>query len=222
MTVQKGTVFLVQDSLEYGEELKVLLEREGFEVFLFSTTADGQKAIEENNGFIDLIITGWVGVDGISIVKEAQKRGIDFLILTVSPHAVPENLQEKVLDKVTAGWLEIMTAVNSMVFWAAHQFYKIIRFGTGFDPVIVVSLPDACPDTADANYYRLASWQIGDQKPEVFNEISRNEALSYFSGIADGIGFEEPPEEIFPTLDAVFQYVAEERNEWVRKRLMER
>lgn len=120
MSMQKGTVFVVEASLVCGEELQVFLESEGFEVFLFSITADGLKAIEESD-FVDLVITGWVGVDGSAIIKAAQKRGIDFLILTSSPHVVPANLQEKVVDKVTVDPWEILSRVNSMVFWATHQ-----------------------------------------------------------------------------------------------------
>lgn len=95
--------------------------------------------------------------------------------------------------------------------------YKMVRCGSGFDPVIMVSPPDAGPNTLEAKYYRCASWQIGDHQPGVFNEISRNMAISYFSGIADGIGFEDPLTDTFPTLDAALQYVTEKKNEWDRK-----
>lgn len=121
MSVQKGTVFLVEALLVCGEELKTLLESEGFEVYLFTTTAGALKAIEESD-FFDLVVTGWVDVDGSAIIKAAQKRGIDFLILTSSPHGVPANLQEKVIDKVTVDPWEIVSRVNRMVFWATHQF----------------------------------------------------------------------------------------------------
>lgn len=99
--------------------------------------------------------------------------------------------------------------------------YKIIRCGIGFNPVIVVSPPDANPDTPNAKYYRYASWQIGNHQPEVFNEIDKKIAMGYFSGQADGIGFEKPPADIFPSLEIALQYVLEKRNEWGRKRLQE-
>ncbi|MBM4402288.1 MAG: hypothetical protein FJ044_03525, partial [Candidatus Cloacimonetes bacterium] len=201
-----------------GEELKALLEHEGFEVALFMETVDALAVIEESD-FVDLVITGWVGVDGLSIIKAAQNRGINFLILTASPHAVPANLQEKVIGKVRADPYEIVMRVNGAVFWATREFFRIIRLGTDFDPVIVVSPPDAGPDTVDAKYYRLASWQIGDDQPGVFNEISGKEAMSYFSGLADGVGFEEPPAKIFQSLDAVLQFVTKRRNEWYAQRL---
>ena len=91
--------------------------------------------------------------------------------------------------------------------------FKMIRCGTGFDPVIMVSPADAKPDTPEAKFYRCASWQIHDHQPDVLNEISRNIALSYFSGIADGIGFEIPPSDIFPTLEEALLFVIAKRNE---------
>lgn len=102
-----------------------------------------------------------------------------------------------------------------------RAMFKIIRCGTGFDLVIMVSPPDAGPDTPGARYYRYASWQIGNHQPEVSNKISRDRAMSYFSGIADGIGFEEPPSDIFPSLEVALQYVIRKRNEWGQKRLLE-
>lgn len=97
--------------------------------------------------------------------------------------------------------------------------YKIIRCGSGFDPVIVVSPPDAGPDTPNAKYYRCASWQIGNHQPEIFNEISKDEAVGYFSGQADGMGFEVPPAENFPSLKSAQHYIREKRNEWSRNQL---
>ena len=99
--------------------------------------------------------------------------------------------------------------------------FKIIRCGNGFDPVIMVSPPNAGPDTPNAKYYRYASWQIGNHKPGLFNEISQDMAVSYFSGIADGVGFEIPPTDAFPSLETALQFVKEKRDEWGRKRLKE-
>ena len=95
--------------------------------------------------------------------------------------------------------------------------YKIIRSGTGFALVILVSPPDATPEMPDAKYYRYASWQIGGDKPFVFNEIHQDCALGYFGGIADGIGFESPPEEIFPSLDSALDFVKEKNLAWDKK-----
>ncbi len=99
--------------------------------------------------------------------------------------------------------------------------FKMIRCGDGFDLVIMVSPPEAGFDTPGAKYYRCASWQILDHQPDVFNEIDRDLASSYFSGIADGLGFEEPPADIFPSLEAALRYITEKRNELGRKRLEE-
>ena len=99
--------------------------------------------------------------------------------------------------------------------------FRMIRCGSGFDPVIVVSPPEANTDTPGAKFYRCASWEIGDHQPDVFNEISPDMALGYFSGIADGIGFEALPADIFPSLGVALQYVIKKRNEWGRKRLEE-
>ena len=91
--------------------------------------------------------------------------------------------------------------------------FRMIRCGSGFDPVIMVSSPDAGSYTPGAKYYRRASWQIDGQQRGVFNEISRDEAIGYFSGIADGIGFETLPKDIFETLEAALQYIEKKQNE---------
>ncbi len=99
--------------------------------------------------------------------------------------------------------------------------FKMIRCGTGFNLVILVSPPDAGPDTPDAKYYRCASWKIGEHQPDVFNEINRDGAISYFSGIADSIGYEEPPANTFPTLESALQYVTAKRTEHYKKLFQE-
>lgn len=97
--------------------------------------------------------------------------------------------------------------------------FKIIRCGIGFELVILISPPGAGPDTPDAKYYRYASWQIGDHRPGVFNEIIPKMAMTYFSGIADGLGFETPPANVFPTLDDALLYVEEKNKEWCLEKL---
>lgn len=95
--------------------------------------------------------------------------------------------------------------------------YRIIRCGTSFELVIVVSPHDATPKTKDAKFYRYATWQIGDHQPEKLNEINKDTAISYFSGIADGIGFAPPPDAVFPTLDDTLQYIKKEKMKTRRK-----
>lgn len=100
--------------------------------------------------------------------------------------------------------------------------FKMIRVGTGFEIVIMVSPPEAAAKrTPDAKYYRYASWQIYDDEPDVFNEIHPDRATSYFMGIADGIGYEPPPEDIFPSIEAATEFVDKKRSEYARKRLEE-
>lgn len=85
--------------------------------------------------------------------------------------------------------------------------FKMIRCGANFCLVIMVSPAEAEPEDLDAKFYRYATWQIDDHQPGIFNEISRSLALSYFSGNADGLGFEPRPAENFPTLEAAVEYI---------------
>jgi len=83
----------------------------------------------------------------------------------------------------------------------------MIRCGANFCLVVMVSPAEAEPEDLNAKFYRYANWQIDDHQPGVFNEISRALALSYFGGIADGIGFQPRPAENFPTLEAAVEYI---------------
>ena len=85
--------------------------------------------------------------------------------------------------------------------------YKIIRCGSNYELVIVVTPADAKPDTEGAKFYRLASWQIGKDQPRVFNEISHDCAMGYFSGQADGLGWQDYPNEPFESLEAILEYI---------------
>lgn len=99
--------------------------------------------------------------------------------------------------------------------------YRIIRFGHGFDPAIIVSPHNASPNTPDVKYYRYEGWRNHNSAPGI-EEINKEAAICYFSGQADGIGFEMPPEEIFPSLEAAFQYITKKRKEWGRQELARR
>ena len=85
--------------------------------------------------------------------------------------------------------------------------YKIIRCGSNYELVIVVTPADADPDTKEAKFYRLAFWPINGYQPGIFHEISRNCAIGYFSGQADGLGWQYYPDEPFESLEAVLAYV---------------
>ena len=95
--------------------------------------------------------------------------------------------------------------------------YKIIRCGTYYELVIVVSPHDATSKTENVKFYRYATWQIGDHQPEQLNEINKDTAFSYFSGIADGSGYASPPDTVFPTLDDILQYIKKEKKKARRK-----
>jgi hypothetical protein len=97
--------------------------------------------------------------------------------------------------------------------------YKIIRCGADYELIIAVTPHDAGVATKGARYYRYAAWNIGAQKPNVFNEVDSKTAADYFGGHADSVGFENLPEETFETLEAVLEFVTKERNARARKRL---
>lgn len=96
--------------------------------------------------------------------------------------------------------------------------FRVIRCGVGYRVVIVVSPPDAGPDTPGVKCYQYASYEIFDYKPDIFNEISTFEAQLWFYGIpAQAIGFEEPPKQNFNSLDEVLQYVKQKRAEYIKE-----
>lgn len=88
--------------------------------------------------------------------------------------------------------------------------FKMIRCGKCFDFVIMVTPSDARPDTPEAKYFRYASWQIGSNPPNIFCEIDAQTAMSYFSGHADGLGFEIPPQRTFSTLEEAVRFIQEQ------------
>jgi hypothetical protein len=85
--------------------------------------------------------------------------------------------------------------------------YRIIRVGSGFTPIVVVTPPGAEFDNPESKYYL---WSVGDS----FKRISTEEAWRSFSGQADGWGYEAPPEELFPSLDAVKDWALPKVREW--------
>ena len=94
--------------------------------------------------------------------------------------------------------------------------FKMIRCGRFFDPVIMVTPSDAQPNTSGAKYFRYASRRMGNNPPNVFCEIDAQTALSYFSGHADGMGFEIPLERTFNTLEEAVQFIQEQSEEKAR------
>jgi len=89
--------------------------------------------------------------------------------------------------------------------------YRLIRCSLEYGFVIAVTPADAGPTDAIASYYRCADWRIGDQEADRFHEVSRDEALSYFSGQAAHMGFGIPPDREFATLDDALAWRKVER-----------
>jgi hypothetical protein len=106
-----------------------------------------------------------------------------------------------------SGYLISHLSENNRGGTAMHQ---IIRCGDRFGLVIAVTPPDADPQTPDATFYRFADWEINGKLPQVFHEISKEEAMGYFSGHADGLGWEDFSEEPFETLEKLQEYVIAE------------
>jgi hypothetical protein len=92
--------------------------------------------------------------------------------------------------------------------------YRIIRASADYGLVIAVTPVDAVPESATAEYFRCADWEIGGQATNRFHSISREEALAYFSGHADGLGLGKIPRTDFATLDAVLAYRAKRMARW--------
>lgn len=101
--------------------------------------------------------------------------------------------------------------------------YGMIRCSEGFEVVILISPADAKPDTPDAKYYIFDGWlDSADDQRTGPKEIGANDVIHYFSGLADWLGFEIPPEETFPTLEATARFIFERQSEWAKKRLAEK
>lgn len=81
--------------------------------------------------------------------------------------------------------------------------YQIIRAGSRYDPIVVVSPHGSGPETQDATFHIRRGWKVGEQEPGIFHEISRDSAMMAFSGHADGWGWAERPEQPFHSLDEI-------------------
>lgn len=79
--------------------------------------------------------------------------------------------------------------------------YRIIRVGEGYCLVIVEDL------STQSKFYRYADWRIGEYEPYILNEIPSDQVPGYFSGHADGLGFEILPEHTFDSLDSVTKFI---------------
>lgn len=89
--------------------------------------------------------------------------------------------------------------------------YKIIRAGSGYNVVVVVTPPDATPDSTDAKFFQRQDWPTDHQPADKFFEISRLDVLCAFSGHADGWGFAKRPDTNFATLEEVEAWILAEQ-----------
>lgn len=86
--------------------------------------------------------------------------------------------------------------------------FKVIRCGANYNVVIAISPPDAGPHTPGVMCYLYAARpSLGNYKPGVWHEISPGIAQRYCSSHASVIGYEEPPNWNFPSLEAIIHYI---------------
>ena len=91
--------------------------------------------------------------------------------------------------------------------------YRIIRASRSYNPVILVTPPDAAGSKSpDVRYYEYNTWK---ESPgwdrDAFNEISRREAMLAFHGMADAWGYPELPDRVFVSLEEALGFVTEPR-----------
>lgn len=94
------------------------------------------------------------------------------------------------------------------------QTFKFIRVAFGYNVVIAVSPADSTSKTEGSKFYRYdADEGFGevDAPKDLFTEIPKREALSYFSGHADGLGWEELPNNTFTSIQEMIDFVNEKR-----------
>lgn len=85
--------------------------------------------------------------------------------------------------------------------------YRIIRVGYEYSLVIVTDQPEDSEHSKSDRYWRYATWRIHGHRPHIIHEITRKTALSYFSGMADGVGFESIPKQSFNDLGEVLAFI---------------
>lgn len=95
--------------------------------------------------------------------------------------------------------------------------YKMIRCSGDYGVAILVSPHDALPEMLEVKFYRIDT----SRKIVKIDEISRNVAVGYFGGIADGLGWGELAVEPFETLEDARDYIVKQANEWARKKMAE-
>ncbi len=86
--------------------------------------------------------------------------------------------------------------------------FRIIRAGSGFCVVVVVTPADATPDSMDAKFFQRQDWQTDHQPANEFFEISRTAVMCAFSGHADSWGFAEKTKTDFASLADVETWIS--------------
>ena len=89
--------------------------------------------------------------------------------------------------------------------------YKMIRAGTGYGVVIIVTPADATPNTPGVQCFERKNWKVGDNPVDTFYEISTLSAQLGFSGHADAWGYAELPKESFESIEKVDEWIKEQR-----------
>ena len=91
--------------------------------------------------------------------------------------------------------------------------YRILRASAGYSVVLLVTPADAREGAEGATYYEyhpgrpVPNWKSND-----FNEVSwKKDAQYLFSGMSDGMGFGELPNEPFPSIAAALAFVLAKR-----------
>ncbi len=92
--------------------------------------------------------------------------------------------------------------------------FKMIRASVDYEIVLLVSPADADLNSPNKKYYHYKH-QLGKQG--VFNEISSQDAIKYFSRQSDGMGWGELREELFTSLEEAVQYVEAKRLEVMKE-----
>ncbi|MBI4296056.1 MAG: response regulator [Chloroflexi bacterium] len=91
---KKARILVVDDNVEFCENLKELLELEGHDVL---TAYSGRQAVElAHKGHFDLVVLDLVmpGIDGVTTIKAIRKTGSSVPITMVTAFGEEEQLSE--------------------------------------------------------------------------------------------------------------------------------
>ena len=89
--------------------------------------------------------------------------------------------------------------------------FKVIRAGSEYNVVVVVTPADATPESTDAKFFQRQDWPTSHRQAHTFFEISRRDVVCAFSGQADGWGFAKIPDTDFASLEEVNAWILAEQ-----------